>query len=264
MLQQSEGVVMAKKKTSAPATAGPGMEGRFEIGERLYVDPHVPGRPERKQVNVRESAVAHMASRGRLSSSHVAAADRFRELWERVSIGRSRALDIGNVGGGGGRGDPLSDSLVNAGAVLAQTMRQIGMIHGRFLIAIVGEGKTIAEVARTWSESTGRLKGTSAQGYVTGTLVDALDSLVGIWRLEAKGSPKRARATYKRAGQDVRVKDAIRASGPIEVAGPVNEISIGKFGDVEIKNSRPLDNSQLTAHLSGNLGGVAQKRRKRR
>ena len=249
-----------EQKPQRPTGSRPGMDGRYEEGEREITGPQEViagervGSPPRKYkvtVNVRESAIDHMASRGRLDETQHTAADRFRKMWELAAIGRSRGINFDSAYSGA-VGDPFTDELIQAGRILARTIRRLGLIRARILVAVVGEGKLIEEVAREWSDSSGRLKGKRAEGYVTGTLVDAIDDLVDIWRLEAKGQPERKREYYYFNGNKVDVFDAVRASGPMNYTGPAREISIGKFGDTLIEEKRPSE--QQRGQTSGNVG----------
>lgn len=148
----------AKRIAQNPA---PGKEDRFEEGERIVDDPFEPGKRYAAKVNVRECSVAHMVSRGRLDKAQEAACERFRSLWELAAIGRQRGIDLS---GGGGRSigavsDPLSDELVRAGRILATTIERLGPRYSRLMVAIVGEGKPIGEIAKRWAMSGGIVKG---------------------------------------------------------------------------------------------------------
>lgn len=63
-------------------------------------------------------------------------------------------------------------------------------------------------------------------------------------RLEGVGRPRTEQRHYKRAGEKVVVHDDIVASGPISESGPSHEISVGRFGDTERREIRPLDREQ--------------------
>lgn len=251
---------MAKKRDGGART-GPGYDGHFELGLRTAEDPYEPGRRVTVTVNVRESAIDHMASRGRLDTSQVAAGDRFRRLWEMAAIGRQRGIDLTSAGGGPGAiSDPLTDDLVRAGRTLAQAIGRLGMVRSRILVSIVGEGKRIEDVARDWARAGGIVSGKRAEGYVTGTLIDAIDDLVRIWKLEAKGSADLSPGHYLRGGEEIVVNDSIRGSGPMAYTGPVDEVSVGKFGDVTVDKRRGVDSGLLTKHVSGNLPPRARRR----
>jgi hypothetical protein len=222
------------------AAKSPGHEGRFELGSRLIDDPLEPGAHVLAAVNVRESAIAHMASRGRLDPAQEAAGERFRALWEQAGIGRSRGIDFSQEAVDGGRlGDPVSDALVRAARELSDALAAVGQVAAAVLIGIVGEGRRVEDMAAAWSQAGGVVSGRRAEGYITGTLVDALDALVRHWKLQAEGKPKLAHTWYRRAGQKVATEDDIVASGPIRLTGPANEITIGRFGDAAVRPVEP-------------------------
>lgn len=247
----------------------PGRDGRVEEGERLIADPYNPARKTTVTVNVRESAIDHMRSRGRVDETQAAVADRFRKLWELAAIGHQRGIDFANGGGGSGYpADPLTDELVRAGRDLARCIRQLGMVRSQILISIVGEGKRIEDVAKDWSKSGGAVRGDRAEGYVTGTLIDAIDELTSIWRMEGAPRPTKSETTWWRKGAAVTVNDFIRSE---EIQSPPNnspqrstEIYIARDGTVMREEVRPIDRAQMPSpHESGNLRAHGSSNRKR-
>lgn len=253
------GVAAMAKRTKKITLAGHGHDGRFEEGERIIPDPLEPGQRYAAKVNVRESAIAHMASRGRINTSQEAAGERFRKLWEQAAIGNSRAMDPGKeFVDGGSSCDPLSDELVRASRELAEAMRAIGQVGCRILVGIVAEGKRVEDVAAEWSRGGGCVTGRRAEGYVTGTMVDALDELVRHWRLQAEGKPANKDQHYMRNGVAIQVHDDIVASGPITVTGPSREITVGRFGDAVCEERRPIDRGPMSVHVSGTASGQAR------
>lgn len=256
------GAVVAKRSKKI-TLAGHGYDGKFEEGERVIPDPLEAGQRYTARVNVRESAIAHMASRGRINTAQEAAGERFRKLWEQAGIGNNRAMDPAKeFVDGGTLGDPLSDELVKASLELAKAMQALGQVGCRILIGIVGEGKRIEDVAAEWSKGGGPVTGRRAEGYVTGTMVDALNALVAHWRLEAEGVPANDAAWYLRNGMKIEVRDDIRASGPITVTGPAREVTIGRFGEAVVIEKRPLDRGPMSEHVSGTASSHARSRRK--
>jgi len=263
-----KGLVGKKNREKARASdeKRPGHDGRFQVGTRIVDDPYEPGKRYAAAVNVRESAIEHMVSRGRLNTAQQAACERFRKMWELAAVGRQRGIDITSGGGGGGSGvaDPISDELIRAGQLLAGAIRAVGPRYSQLLISIVGEGALIRDVARRWAGAGGIVKGRqAAEGYITGTLIDAIDELVRTWRLVGTGREQLQEAHYTRNGVAVVVNDDIRASGPMTYTGPAFEIQVGKFGDVTREAKRPLTNVTLTEQSSGNLGSRARGRRQR-
>ena len=249
----------SRRKKITLAGPQPGRENRFEVGERTIVDPMAPGTLTRAAANVRESSVAHMHSRGRLNNAQVAVSDRFRRLWELAAIGKAFGIDFEHEGRSIGRvGDPLTDDVVYAGAEMAKVMKSIGLAYWAILVALVGERKSIADVAKRYPDLSGR----RAEGYVSGTLVDALDALVRLWGAEGRGEPRKGLSDYGRNGERVPVRDAIRATGPIEFTGPAREVSVGRFGDVHVEAKRPIDRGPLSVHIAGSSDKSAPRRKK--
>ena len=185
----------------------------------MVADPGAPGRSIRARVNLRESALDHMAARGRIDTAQQAAGDRFRALWERAAIGRRCAADLTREAvDGGGAGDVFTEGFVQAGRDLAEAMRAAGRAGARVLGQVVGEGRSIEDVARAWTGAGGPVSGARAEGYVSGTLVDALDALVAHWGLAATGRPTARRAIVRRGAGDpakariVALRTTIRAA----------------------------------------------------
>jgi hypothetical protein len=248
------------KKITLPVV---GFAGRYEEGERVISDPLEPGQRYSAKVNVRESAIAHMASRRRINAAQEAAGERFRKLWEQARIGRSMGIDPAKEAvDGGGAGDPMTDDLVRAGRDLARAMRVVGPIGSKLLRDIVGEGMLIERVAKSWSEAGGAVSGRRAEGYVTGRLIEALDELVRAWGFEGKWKPEMTRGHYLRNGERVEVVDDIVASGPIEVTGPARTVQVGRFGDVVVEQVRPIDRGPMMGHSSGNMAASGRARKK--
>lgn len=240
-----------------------GFDGKFELGERTVPDPLDPGNYVNAIVNVRESAIDHMMARNRLQPEQYEAGARFRRLWELCAIGRQRGIDPSSSGRSEGAvSDPLTEELVRAGREIARAMQRVGKTRAAILTSIVGEGKLIDEVARRWAGAGGVVAGRRAEGYVTGTLVDALDDLVELWGMRSHGRPNRESGVYKRKGEEIPVRDAIRTSGPIEETGPANEISVDRLGDVRVRQKRGLDRGTMTTDVSGNANHSARRKKR--
>ena len=240
-----------------------GSAGRLELGERTIDDPLEPGARMVATVNVRESAVAHMVSRRRLNASQEAAGERFRQLWERAAIGRSRAIDPAKEAVDGGKiGDPMTDDMVRAARELDKALKSVGPAASSILISVVGEGQRIEDAAANWSHRGGIVTGRRAEGYITGTMVDALNALVGHWRLEGSPIPQTADGRYFRNHEEVKVRDDIVACGPMTMTGPAREIVVGRFGDVVVSEVRPVDKGPLSVHVSGNASNLGRRGRK--
>lgn len=231
-----------------------GSEGKFELGERTVADPLEPGARLTAAVNVRESAIDHMASRGRINTAQEAAGQRFRKLWELAAVGRSQAVDPAKeYVDGGGIIDPISDDLVKASIELNRVMQVAGQMGGRLLIAIVGEGKRIEEVAQNWSKAGGIVRGDRAEGYVVGRMIEALDELVRHWGLESKPKDIPIEQKYFRFGKEVKIVAPPIWTSDQGHTGPVVEIQIGRFGDAVERSERPVEikHGQVSGRLTG-------------
>lgn len=240
-----------RTKPKKPITLYRG-EGRIELGTRVVDDPLEPGQRYTAQVNVRESSIDHMHSRGRIDASQKLAGDRFRKLWEMAAVGGNQAMDTTKEPvDGGGFGDPISDELIRAGLELSRVMRVLGPAGSQLLIALVGEGKRVEDVAAKWSQAGGVVKGDRAQGYVTGRMVEALDDLVKFWKLESSSIVPNQQKFYRRNGELIAVHDDIRSSSE-GWSGPAVELSVGRFGDIVENTERPLDRAAMMTHVAGN------------
>lgn len=243
--------MMAKAKRRVPYLSKAGADGMVEVGERMVDDPLEVGRRYQAKVNVRESSIDHMHSRGRIDASQKLAGDRFRKMWEMASVGRNQAMDTTKepVDGGGG-GDPISDELIKASQELARVMRSLGAVGSQLLISLVGEGKRVEDVARHWAKDGGIVSGRRAEGYVTARMVEALDDLVRLWKLEGSPLVQNQKQFYLRNGKRVEVEDDIRASS-VSWTGPATEIEVGRFGDVVETQRRGVDRGPLMIHVAG-------------
>lgn len=230
-----------------------GSEGLVEYGERVISDPLEPGQRYSAVVNVRESSIDHMASRGRINTAQSEAGQRFRRLWEKAAVGRNQAMDPSKeCVDGGGITDPISDDLVKASIELAKILRVAGPVGSQLLISLVGEGKRVEDTAREWSKAGGAVKGDRAEGYVTGRMIEALDDLVTFWKLESDPIVKKEeKRSYWRNGAEVKVRDAVQVSHDGHT-GPAYELSVGRFGDVVESTRRGIDRAVLTPHVAGN------------
>lgn len=216
-----------------------GSEGKFQVGQRIVSDPLEAGARMTASVNVRESAIDHMASRGRINTAQEAAGQRFRKLWELAAIGRKQGIDPAKeFVDGGTLADPISDDLVKAAVELNKVMAIVGQAGSNLLISIVGEGARIEQVAQDWSRAGGVVRGERAEGYVTGRMIEALDDLVRHWGLESKSRPDITEQHYKRNGVKIPVDAREILASHVGHKGPATEIEVGRFGDVVEKKRR--------------------------
>lgn len=104
--------------------------------------------------NVRESGVSLLASKGALNPAQVAAADKFRRLFEAMGGTGARAIDPSKEAVDGGCWpDPIGAEAINAGKQLAAAhevvTRQYGLYAWRLLGYVCGEGRTVHELTAT-------------------------------------------------------------------------------------------------------------------
>lgn len=250
-MQTGEAMAVQRRRKGKPYLSH-GSEGRVEIGTRVVPDPLEPGQRYEAAVNVRESSIDHMFSRGRIDASQNEAGQRFRKLWERAAVGRNQAMDTTKeTVDGGGFVDPISDELVKASIELNRVLMELGPVGSKLLISVVGEGQLIQDAAKDWSRSGGIVRGDRAEGYIAGRMVEALDQLVSLWKLESDPIVRREeKRSYFRNGKEVKVHDAIRVSGEGHI-GPATELSVGRFGDIVEDQKRGVDRAALIPHTSG-------------
>jgi hypothetical protein len=244
-------VAKAKSKKRVPYLSH-GSEGLVEYGKRRVDDPLEPTAKMEVTVNVRESSIDHMASRGRINPSQADAGHLFRKLWELAAVGRSQGIDPAKeYVDGGDVGDPISDRLVKATRELNRILNVVGPVGAQFLIEIVGEGKRIEDVAAKWSKAGGVVTGRRAEGYAVARMIEALDQIVRYRKMESSPIIQDRKQHYRRNGALIPVKDDIRSSSEGHT-GPVTELSTGKFGDTVKTVKRGIDRGPMTPHIAGN------------
>ncbi|TBB46292.1 hypothetical protein ELH49_20660 [Rhizobium ruizarguesonis] len=128
-------------------------------------------------INVRESAITTMAARGVLDAAQVAAATRFRALWEAIGGKGAGAVDYGreHVDGGKAR-DPITERQANAGKELAKCRELLGVRLYGLVSAVCGEGYALTEIF------TGKRERLTAADC----LRMSLDDLAELWRLATR------------------------------------------------------------------------------
>jgi hypothetical protein len=105
-------------------------------------------------VNIRESAVSLLAAKGVLNAAQVAAADRFRSLWEALGGSGAGALDYTKEPvDGGGVSEPITVRQLEAGRQLKAASTALKTPHGEYAYRLVGyiagEGRSIHELTET-------------------------------------------------------------------------------------------------------------------
>ncbi|TCA70487.1 hypothetical protein [Rhizobium leguminosarum] len=130
-------------------------------------------------VNLKESAVTMLASRGRIDAAQLAAATRFRALWEAMCRS-TRAIDYSREPvDGAGRADPIGHRQMHA----AQELRRIRPLLGEkgyWLVSrICGEGYSLGEVVGSGASKRSKLKAAR-------DLRELLDLLCEFWNLSTR------------------------------------------------------------------------------
>jgi hypothetical protein len=164
----------------------PKMQSHIELAT-AYVD-NPEWRPDRHgmkafprkitaMVNVRESAIATLAARRAINDAQVAAANRFRSLWEKMGGTGAGAIDYSreHVDGGYTR-DPISQAQMTAGKELARCRALLGRRTYTLVVAVCGEGFALKEIA---IDKRGTL--TAADN-----LRDGLDDLAEMWGYQGR------------------------------------------------------------------------------
>ncbi|XEN30469.1 hypothetical protein M728_001066 [Ensifer sp. WSM1721] len=119
-----------------------------------------------------------MASRGVLDAAQVAAADRFRALFEAMGGKGAGAIDYGREHvDGGKRRDPITERQMNAGRELARCRDLLGARLYGLVSAVAGEGRSLYEVVG---------KGKRERLTAADMLRMGLDDLAGMWRLATR------------------------------------------------------------------------------
>ncbi len=128
-------------------------------------------------VNLRESPIAMMAAKGHLEAHQVAAAVKFRKLWEALGGAGAGSFDYSreHVDGGGAR-EPITDRQIDAGKKLKECQGHIGVRAFGVVERVAGEGVPIAKLGGSHRERT--------------TLADylrhALDDLADLWGMKTR------------------------------------------------------------------------------
>jgi len=98
-------------------------------------------------VNIRESAIAALAAKGALNQAQVAAADRFRALWERMGGMGAGAIDYSREAvDGGGRHEAVSIAQIDAGRELKRCRLLLGEYGYSLVRLVAGERRSLHEI----------------------------------------------------------------------------------------------------------------------
>ncbi|MGR8960996.1 hypothetical protein [Rhizobium leguminosarum] len=130
-------------------------------------------------INIKESAITMLASRGRIDAAQLAAATRFRAMWEAMCRS-TRAIDYGREPvDGGGHADPISHKQMHAAEELRRIRPLLGEDGFSLVSRICGEGYSLGEVIRPGSSKRAKLKAAR-------DLREYLDLLCELWNLSTR------------------------------------------------------------------------------
>lgn len=128
-------------------------------------------------VNIKESAIGTLYSRGHINDAQWAAAGRFRNCWEQSGAKGASAIDYGYEQVDGGKAiDPLPDRVVEAVQQLNACKPVLGKKAFDLMIAVVGQGMEIKDIAETHRE----------RMTLSDYLKDGLDALAVHWRYKTQ------------------------------------------------------------------------------
>jgi hypothetical protein len=104
--------------------------------------------------NARESEIAFLYSRGAISQSQLAAADRFRKLFEAMGGAGAKAMDTTKEFVEGGRfPEPIGERAIDAGKKLALAYEALVASHGLYSWKVVGyicgQGVSVQQMTST-------------------------------------------------------------------------------------------------------------------
>ncbi|WP_455271216.1 hypothetical protein [Rhizobium herbae] len=133
-------------------------------------------------INIRESAIITLATRRHIDESQLAAANKFRGLWEAMGGAGAGSFDYSREHvDGGGSTDPLTERQINAGLELKRCRQTLGVRAYDIMAKVAGEGHAIQELAKTHRERT----------TLTDYLKDGLDELAKAWGYQNRGTKRK-------------------------------------------------------------------------
>lgn len=138
------------------------------------------------EFNHRESSISVLASKGSLDAAQVAAAVRFRGLWEAMGGAGAGAIDYSKTRVDGGVApEPISARQMSAGVELNRVRQVVKEVRGTdgydLVVKIAGEGRSIRDLVRNPSDRRER-------DTKTDELKACLDVLAELWGFAGKGS----------------------------------------------------------------------------
>jgi hypothetical protein len=145
-----------KAQKAKPPEHRPNLEfGTSEVENPMFSRDHAAGKQGNVRritaiINIRESGIATMTAKGALDTAQVAAADKYRQLWETMGGAGAGAIDYGrvNVDGGPAR-EPITERQVSAGKEVNRCRNLLGR-HGFELVTMIaGQRKSLHDLYST-------------------------------------------------------------------------------------------------------------------
>ncbi len=162
----------------------------------LDIDDPVSGKRRAAVMNVRESTLDSMRTRGTLTDIQLEAGNLFRQFYERSIVGAAKAIDYSKirVDCGSVRGDPITSSSMRAREELKRVRERVGKRGFWLLKKIAGDGMTLDAVATVLADGGSKAAIDRKRAYVRERLIEALDDLVAATGIKGKGAKPQAEA----------------------------------------------------------------------
>ncbi|MBY3361254.1 hypothetical protein HFN97_26130 [Rhizobium laguerreae] len=134
------------------------------------------------QMNIRESAIVTLAARKQINEAQLAAATRFRALYEAMGGAGAGSFDYSRepVDGGGMR-EALTEQQIRAGQELKRCREILGIRAYDIMSKVAGQGYAIGELANSHRERT----------TLADYLKDGLDEMARNWGYENRGDRRK-------------------------------------------------------------------------
>lgn len=134
-------------------------------------------------INVKESAIITLATRKHIDESQLAAANKFRSLWEAMGGAGAGSFDYSREHvDGGGAPEPLTERQIRAGQELKRCRDTLGVRAYDIMVKVAGEGHAVQELAKTHRERT----------TLTDYLKDGLDEMAKNWGFQNRGNKRKS------------------------------------------------------------------------
>ncbi|WP_342587421.1 hypothetical protein [Rhizobium bangladeshense] len=136
------------------------------------------------QINIRESAIVTLAARKQINEAQLAAATRFRALYEAMGGAGAGSFDYTRepVDGGGSR-EPMTERQIRAGQELKRCREILGVRAYDIMSKVAGQGYAIGELAKSHR----------ARTTLADYLKDGLDELARDWGFENAGNSRKSK-----------------------------------------------------------------------